>query len=74
MDEFALIFSGAMYNFGRPVVNKTGLQGIYYAFLHWGEDDDPVPSIQEQFGFRFESQKAPVESFVIDRVEKPAPN
>ena len=74
MDEFALIFSGAMYNFGRPVVNKTGLHGIYYAFLHWGEDDDPVPSIQEQFGFRFESQKAPVEIFAIDSVEKPAPN
>jgi uncharacterized protein (TIGR03435 family) len=74
MDGFALVFSGVMYNFGRPVVNRTGLPGIYYAFLHWGEDDDPVLSIQEQLGFRFESQKAAVETFVIDHVEKPAPN
>jgi uncharacterized protein (TIGR03435 family) len=74
MDSLALIFAGPNYSFGRPVVNKTGLDGLYYGYLHWGADDDPVASIQEQLGLRFESQKASVEALVIDRVEKPSAN
>ena len=74
MAEFALILSGPNYNLGRPVINKTGLPGMYYGYLHWAMDEDPVPAIQEQFGLKFESQKASVDILVIDRVEKPAPN
>jgi uncharacterized protein (TIGR03435 family) len=74
MEEFALIFSGPNYNIGRPVIDKTGLPGIFYGYLHWAMDGDPVPAIQEQLGFRFESQKLPVSVLVIDRVEKPDAN
>jgi uncharacterized protein (TIGR03435 family) len=74
MEYFALAFSGPNYNFGRPVIDKTGLPGLYYGYLHWPMDEDPAPAIQEQLGLKFEAQKAPVDILVIDRIEKPSAN
>jgi uncharacterized protein (TIGR03435 family) len=69
----------------RPVVDKTGLEGVYNLQLEWapeekgGEpaakpDAPPGPSlftaIQEQLGLRLDSQKLPVDIVVVDRVEK----
>lgn len=69
-----------------PVVNHTGLEGIFNFNLHWTpEGARPVDggamggaslftAIQEQLGLRLRSQKAPVEILVIDHVEKPSEN
>ena len=67
-----------------PVVNRTGINGIFNLKLRWTPDDgnpnkpDAPPSlftaIQEQLGLRLQSQKAPIEVFVIDRAEKPSEN
>ena len=73
---------------GRPVVDRTGLTGLYDLSLKW--DDAPVPeggvtglnapaapgndhgsiftAIQDQLGLRLDSQRAPVEVIVIDRM------
>jgi uncharacterized protein (TIGR03435 family) len=68
---------------GRPVVDRTGLTGSYDHKLEWASDggvagDSNGPSIfsvvQEQLGLRLESTKAPIETVVIDRVEKPTEN
>ena len=70
----------------RPVVDKTGLTGLYDMKLEWMRDslqtaDTPLsagPSIlvavQEQLGLRLVSAKAPREVLVIDGVEKPSEN
>lgn len=67
----------------RPVVDKTGLTGLYDFTLEWAPDDAPTdvtegPSIftavQEQLGLKLESTKAPVEVLVIDHVERPSAN
>jgi uncharacterized protein (TIGR03435 family) len=58
---------------GRPVLNKTGIQGNFDVQLDYAPDgaaDSPLPSIftalQEQLGLKLEAQKVPVEMLVID--------
>lgn len=66
---------------GRPVVDRTGLTGVFDVDLKWAAEqtpDAPGPSlftaIQEQLGLKLEPQRAPVEVLVIDRIEKPSPD
>jgi uncharacterized protein (TIGR03435 family) len=70
----------------QPVVNHTGLKGIFNIQLHWTPESATPPAggameeaslftaIQEQLGLRLRSQKAPVEVLVIDHAEKPSGN
>jgi uncharacterized protein (TIGR03435 family) len=65
---------------GRPVVDRTGLSGPFDLELKWSPEqaDTAGPSIftaiQEQLGLKLESQRAPIEVMVIDRLERPAPD
>lgn len=71
---------------GRPVVDMTGLTGGYDFTLEWtrerataasaAESDAPslFTAVQEQLGLKLEPRKQPVETLVIDRVEKPSEN
>lgn len=67
---------------GRPVADKTGIDGSYDIRLEYardGDTDSALPSIftalQEQLGLKLESRKVPVEMLVIDSVERvPAEN
>ena len=79
----ALLLSGPA---GRPVVDKTGLTGLYDMHLDMGQPGPPAadgsanpgPSVfstlQEQLGLKLESQKDQVEYLVIDHIEPPSPN
>jgi uncharacterized protein (TIGR03435 family) len=74
----------------RPVTDETGLTGTYAFDLKWAPDrpanaepgavaSEPAgPSIftaiEEQLGLRLESRKAPVETLIIERVEKASEN
>lgn len=83
MNSFAKILARTME---LPVVNQTGLEGIFNFKLHWTPesarrvDGGPIEgasiftAIQEQFGLRLRSQKRPVKILVIDHVEKPSEN
>jgi uncharacterized protein (TIGR03435 family) len=75
---------------GRPVINKTGLDGNYDFQLSFAPELPPdaprdlPPMISDrptifdalkfQLGLKLESQKGPVEFYVIDHVERPAAN
>jgi uncharacterized protein (TIGR03435 family) len=59
---------------GRPVLDKTGLQGVYVFSFGWDADGDFLSAMQEQLGLKLESQKAPVDSLVVDHLEKPSAN
>ena len=83
MDSFAKILARTME---LPVVNQTGLEGIFNFKLHWTlesarrvdgglmEGASIFTAIQEQLGLRLRSEKRPVEILVIDHVEKPSEN
>ncbi len=64
---------------GRPVLDQTGLPGIYGFTLNYSKanaDDRPdvFTAVQEQLGLKLQAIKAPVTMFVIDHVEKPSGN
>ena len=78
----ALLLSGPA---GRPVVDKTGLTGLYDMHLDMGQaglaaDGSTAPgpsvfsSVQDQLGLKLEPQKQQVEYLVIDHIEPPSPN
>jgi len=66
---------------GRPVIDQTGLLGNYNLDLKWAGDtttDSPLPSLpaalREKFGLELKPQVGPVNTLVIDHVEKPSAN
>jgi uncharacterized protein (TIGR03435 family) len=78
MDQFARMLGPWV---GRPVVDKSGLTGLFNFHLEYGTDEtqpDAGPSIftavQEQLGLRLESGRGPGEYLVIDNIERPTPN
>jgi uncharacterized protein (TIGR03435 family) len=76
------------YILDRPVLDRTGLSGVYDFVLTWTPEpgqfspgstpDLSGPSlftaVQEQLGLKLEIQKAQVEILVIDHVEKASAN
>ena len=78
------------YMMQRKVLDKTGIQGLYDIKVDWTpEHFGPEPgaevkpdeanatlftSIQEQLGLKLQSEKAPVETIVVERVSRPVEN
>jgi uncharacterized protein (TIGR03435 family) len=87
MPSLASMLSGVL---GRMVVDDTGLTGYYNAGLHWTPDDlnasDSQPcgasdnsisiftALEEQLGLKLVPSKGPVQTLVIDHVERPSEN
>jgi uncharacterized protein (TIGR03435 family) len=59
---------------GGPMVDKTGLGGVYDFTLSWEPGESLSGVLQKQFGLRLEAQKVPGEFFMIESAEKPTPN
>jgi uncharacterized protein (TIGR03435 family) len=59
-------------------VDETGLKGVYDIDVQWASDEtaglDNTPSLPAalaaKLGLRIDSRKAPVDIYVIDRVER----
>jgi len=71
---------------GRPVVNRTGLEGHYAVTLTFapqnlgsaptgpGDKPDFITALQEQLGLKLQSEKGTDAYLVIDHIERPTPN
>jgi uncharacterized protein (TIGR03435 family) len=89
MSELAEFLAG-LPAFGRPVLDKTGLDGRYdFALMLFdkvpegdgalkraiaGSDYSNYAYAVEQLGLKLEAKRAPVQYFVIDSVQRPSEN
>jgi uncharacterized protein (TIGR03435 family) len=78
MATFATALSG-LRAVGLPVIDRTGLPGIYAFELNFSiREDDGLPTIwtalEDQLGLKLESIKAPIEVLVVDHIERPTSN
>jgi len=79
MKDLAEYLSGLPSLDGRPVIDRTGLPGLYLVHLEFAEfRDSPgtdVPTaLREQAGLSLESTKANFDTVVIDHLERPSKN
>jgi uncharacterized protein (TIGR03435 family) len=69
----------------RPVIDRTGISGIFEISLHWAGDDSPAgpdagaePSIytavQEQLGIKLDPLRVPLDFLFVQHVDKPSQN
>ncbi len=80
-----LVYRGSMQDFaettlslgdpsasiGRPVLDRTGLKGNYFFALSWAEGETFMTAVEDQLGLKFDSGKAPMDTLIVDRIEKP---
>jgi uncharacterized protein (TIGR03435 family) len=66
---------------GRPVLDRTGLTGLYDIDLEWTQAEGQKPdgvsiftAVQEQLGLRLEPSTAPLDVVIVERVERPSQN
>lgn len=59
---------------GSPVIDKTGLEGLYDFKLSWEPGEAISSVLQEQLGLKLEPKKVPVEFLIIDSAERPVAN
>ena len=101
MADLASILTGYA---GRPVLDKTGISGVFDILLQWNvfygrqqttqttdetsrppsryegsmPENDSLPdlatALDRQLGLKLESRKGPVDTYVIERVERPSEN
>ncbi len=72
----------------KPILDQTGLTGLYDYSLEWNYEPDPsgqfsqlnlygpelVQALKKQLGLKLDSTKAPVQTLVIDHIEYPSAN
>jgi uncharacterized protein (TIGR03435 family) len=65
---------------GRPVIDKTSLEGSF-DFLYEQVSDDPHPDVAawiitsvQELGLKLEASRVPVETIIVDHLERPSSN
>jgi uncharacterized protein (TIGR03435 family) len=57
---------------GKPVLDRTELLGSAYDFeLSWKEAANVPEALEKQLGLHLELTRAPVDLFVVDRLDRP---
>jgi uncharacterized protein (TIGR03435 family) len=73
MQEFAAFLSNDPH-VGRPVLDRTGLTGLYLHSFGWDADDEYLSSIQSQLGLKLVAGKETMGVLVVEHIEKPVGN
>ncbi len=65
--------AGPQLQLGHPVVDRTGLSGLFTFALAWNAEEI-FPQLEEQLGLKLEASKGLVDVIVVDHAAKPAEN
>jgi len=62
-----------MRNFGRPIIDQTGLKGRYSFDLEWqaGDVQSLAKTIREQLGLELAEDRRKIDVLTVDRSQKP---
>lgn len=68
--------------FDRPVVDRTGLSGLYDFTIEWTPETTQqmetgtgyLEALKEQLGLKLEATTGPIRDFIVDQIEEPSPN
>jgi uncharacterized protein (TIGR03435 family) len=86
MAEFASLLATQPNAAGRPVIDKTGLAGVYTFTLHWSSvnfinqpaqtdsDASIFTVLQEDLGLKLQPSTATLPVLIIDRLDRPTAN
>jgi len=78
--SLALIAGYLGQQLGRPVIDRTGIEGEFDFKVDYAIDDNPdsgasLPNaIQEQLGLKLEAARGPIGALLVDRAGKPSAN
>jgi uncharacterized protein (TIGR03435 family) len=83
-------FAGSLGQLGRPVVDRTGLTGRFDFEIEWAPEPNGPPSpdvgavsdssgplieaLHDQLRLKLESTRGPIETLVVDHIERPSEN
>ncbi|HUB82095.1 MAG TPA: TIGR03435 family protein [Bryobacteraceae bacterium] len=73
LQELAARLTENSREIGHPVIDKTGLDGTYL-FLPQYYAGELITVLDTQYGVKLLSKKGPVDTLVIDKVERPSGN
>ena len=78
MADFAKQLS-AIPSVAYPVIDRTGLAGVYSFSLNWSlKDDDGLPAlptaVEEQLGLKLTPSNAIIDVLVVSHMERPTAN
>jgi uncharacterized protein (TIGR03435 family) len=65
---------------GRPVIDRTGIEGEFDFKVDYAIDDNPdsgsslLVAVEDQLGLKLVAAKGPLDRLVVDRAEKPSAN
>ncbi len=63
---------GIQPTMGRPVVDRTGLEGFYdFDWTPLAADESIGGALERQLGLRLEAAAEPIDVLVVDRIERP---
>lgn len=71
VEDWSMLLAGFL---GRPVIDRTGIAGLFDFRLELAPDTTILSALQEQLGLQLDTIKTPTEFLVIDRVERPSAN
>jgi uncharacterized protein (TIGR03435 family) len=84
MEQLINILSAPAFTGGRPIFDRTGLEGLYQFSLDFsqtGQGGQPLTdapdlftALEQQMGLRLEERKEPVQMLVFDHLESPDAN